>query len=76
MTLLCVIVVSSIARLCHLLSYKGNERWFEQLPNIFHEEFAAAQNLSWVAAGKSAGRIRKAGYGAGNFTFVQVYEAG
>ncbi|KAI0066410.1 serine carboxypeptidase [Artomyces pyxidatus] len=64
-----------------MCNYVGNERWVEQLEHKFHEEFAASVSEFWVTAesGRVAGEVRSAGgggFGAGNVTFVQVYEAG
>jgi cathepsin A (carboxypeptidase C) len=60
---------------------QGNEAWVESLENKFHKEFKAAPSIQWVTAGEGrvAGEVRSAGgsgFGAGNVTFVNVYEAG
>jgi hypothetical protein len=60
---------------------QGNEAWVENLEHKFHKEFKAAPNIQWVTAGEGrvAGEVRSAGgsgFGAGNVTFVNVYEAG
>lgn len=51
------------------------------LEHQFHAEFAASGDEQWVAAetGRVAGRVRSAGgggLGAGNVTYVEVFEAG
>ena len=60
---------------------QGNEAWVENLENKFHKEFKAAPPIPWVIdrSGRVAGEVRAAGgggFGAGNVTFVNVYEAG
>ncbi|KAI9448816.1 Alpha/Beta hydrolase protein [Lactarius psammicola] len=62
-------------------NYIGNEAWVENLEHKFHEEFKAAPPTQWVIerSGRVAGEVRVAGggrVGAGNVTFVNVYEAG
>lgn len=52
-----------------------------KLDNPFHAEFSKANNTHWVTldSGKVAGEVRAAGgagLGAGNYTYVEVYEAG
>ena len=61
--------------------FKGNEAWVENLEHKFHEEFKVAPSIQWVIgrSGRVAGEVRTAGgsgFGAGNVTFVNVYEAG
>ncbi len=61
--------------------HQGNEAWVENLESKFHKEFKAAPSIQWVTAGEGrvAGEVRSAGgsgFGAGNVTFVNVYEAG
>jgi cathepsin A (carboxypeptidase C) len=60
------------------MSRQGNERWVEALEHNFHDEFVKAKSLQWTtkSTGRVAGEVRAAGHGAGNVTFVQVYEAG
>jgi hypothetical protein len=53
----------------------------ENLEHVFHKEFKAAPSIQWVPAGtgRVAGEVRSAGgngFGAGNVTFVNIYEAG
>ncbi|KAJ7057203.1 carboxypeptidase C [Mycena amicta] len=59
-----------------MANYMGNERWVENLNTQFKTEFATAESLDWVIGGSNtiAGTVRSAG--AGNLTFVTVYEAG
>jgi carboxypeptidase C (cathepsin A) len=64
-----------------MCNYMGNERWVEQLDTIFTDEFSTATTEQWVTigSGKIAGTVRSAGgggSGAGNVTFVTVYESG
>lgn len=63
------------------LYLQGNEAWVEQLEHKFHKEFKEAPSIQWVTtgSGRVAGEVRAAGgsgFGAGNVTFVNVYEAG
>ena len=57
---------------------KGNEEWVEKFDSDFTFEFAAADKVPWRVPGskKVVGSVRSAGSGAGNVTFVTVYEAG
>ncbi|KAI0368924.1 peptidase S10 serine carboxypeptidase [Pilatotrama ljubarskyi] len=60
-------------------NFIGVERWMLRLEHGFHEEFARAPSLEFIAKDTSeiAGRVRRAGTsGAGNVTFVQIYEGG
>jgi len=61
-----------------LCNYMGVERWMERLEHKFHSEFASSPSKQWKTAESNivGGEVRSAGYGAGNVTFVQVYEAG
>ncbi|KAI9507817.1 Alpha/Beta hydrolase protein [Russula earlei] len=63
-----------------MCNYIGNEEWVENLETRFHKEFKAAPSIQWVTArhGRVAGEVRTAGggFGSGNVTFVNVYEAG
>ncbi|KAH9023151.1 Alpha/Beta hydrolase protein [Lactarius pseudohatsudake] len=64
-----------------MCNYIGNEAWVENLEHKFHKEFKAAPSIQWVIgrSGRIAGEVRTAGggdFGAGNVTFVNVYEAG
>lgn len=70
--------------MCNLVTVsflQGNEAWVAELDSKFYEEFAVAEKQPWVTltTGKVAGSVRSAGggqFGAGNVTFVTVYEAG
>ena len=58
---------------------QGNERWVEQLPTQFSQEYSESKSIPWVKNGKVAGAVRSAGghgFTAGNVTFVDVYNAG
>ncbi|KAF9009563.1 carboxypeptidase C [Cyathus striatus] len=64
-----------------MCNYMGNERWVNALDTKFTSEFQAAPPLPWVDSytGRTAGEVRSAGgggFGAGNVSFVNVYEAG
>ena len=55
----------------------GIELWMSRLEHTFHEEFASAPNLPWYTeSGAHAGQVRAAGKGAGNVTFVRVFDGG
>ncbi len=49
-----------------------------RLEHRFHDEFTRTPSLRWATkrAGTYVGEVRSAGPGAGNVTFVQVYDAG
>jgi len=60
---------------------KGNERWLGKLQTKFQQEFINSKAVPWVTfkSGRTAGEVRSAGsggFGAGNVTFVNIYEAG
>ncbi|KAJ7145287.1 serine carboxypeptidase [Mycena filopes] len=61
-----------------LLVYAGNgeAQWIEQLPSVHKQAFGEAPFLPWTVAGRPAGVVRSAGEGAGNVTYLTVYEAG
>ncbi|GJJ11360.1 hypothetical protein Clacol_005592 [Clathrus columnatus] len=61
-----------------MCNFMGNERWVNNLENLFHDEFVASKQTPWVLPGNSkpSGYFRTAGGGAGNLTFVAIYEAG
>ncbi|KZP29266.1 serine carboxypeptidase [Athelia psychrophila] len=62
-----------------MCNYIGNERWLEAMEHTFGAEFVAAPTEQWVTieSGKEAGTVRSAGgHGAGNVTFVTVFDAG
>jgi hypothetical protein len=60
---------------------QGNEAWMESLESTFQREFLEAESSTWKfgKGNKKAGRIRSANGGEktfGNYTFIQVFEAG
>ncbi|KAK7695150.1 hypothetical protein QCA50_002340 [Cerrena zonata] len=61
-------------------NYMGVERWMIRLVHDLHNEFVKAPSLVWrtKASNYSAGRFRRAGPdgGAGNVTFVEIFDAG
>ncbi|KAH9975097.1 serine carboxypeptidase [Lactifluus volemus] len=64
-----------------MCNYMGNEAWVENLETRFHKEFESAPSMKWIPArsGRVAGEVRSAGgngFGAGNVTFVNIFEAG
>lgn len=47
------------------------------LDHKFHPEFKAAPSLPWKTdSGQHVGQVRVAGHGAGNVTFVRIFNAG
>ncbi|EJD54384.1 hypothetical protein AURDEDRAFT_179551 [Auricularia subglabra TFB-10046 SS5] len=65
-----------------MCNFIGNERWMESLAgHAFAAEFARTEKKTWrtLESGKTVGKVRASGGsdgGAGNFTFVEVHEAG
>lgn len=59
-----------------LLFTQGNSRWVAELPSTYKDAFAEAQFRPWIVSGQQAGVVRSAGEGAGNVTYLTVYEAG
>ncbi|PSR72048.1 hypothetical protein PHLCEN_2v12078 [Hermanssonia centrifuga] len=61
-----------------MCNYMGVELWMSRLEHRFHDEFARTPSLRWRTkrAGTYVGEVRSAGPGAGNVTFVQIYDAG
>jgi len=64
-----------------MCNYLGNKEWFTSLPTIFSSEIAKQVkthpfNLKHPKSGKSSGNYYKAGPGAGNYSFIEIYEAG
>jgi len=60
-------------------NFMGEEEWMEKLDgHSFHGEFKLASPSPWITlnSGKNAGYVRSAGPGAGNYTYVAVFEAG
>jgi len=59
-----------------MCNYMGESRWIEQLPSEHKEVFGSAPFLSWTVSDRPAGVVRSAGEGAGNVTYLTVFEAG
>ncbi|KAF9461891.1 serine carboxypeptidase [Collybia nuda] len=64
-----------------MCNYMGEEQWISHLETIFLPEFSRTPASPWIThdSGITAGVVRSAGgrgTGAGNVTFVTVYEAG
>ncbi|THH31031.1 hypothetical protein EUX98_g3169 [Antrodiella citrinella] len=62
-------------------NYQGVELWMTRLSNAFHTEFLTTVSVPWrtLRSNYLAGQVRSAGgavKGAGNYTFVQIYDAG
>ncbi|KAJ6536304.1 Alpha/Beta hydrolase protein [Mycena capillaripes] len=57
-------------------NYMGNSRWVAELPSTYKDAFADAPFRPWIVSGRPAGVVRSAGEGAGNVTYLTVYEAG
>ncbi|KAJ7758146.1 peptidase S10 serine carboxypeptidase [Mycena maculata] len=57
-------------------NYMGESRWIEQLPSKHNDAFTDAPFLPWTVSDRPAGVVRSAGEGAGNVTYLTVYEAG
>lgn len=56
---------------------QGVESWMSRLEHNFHAEFSRAVSLPWnTHSGRHAGQVRVAGHGAGNVTFIRVFDAG
>lgn len=54
----------------------GNERWFKALDNKYAKEIKNTKERIYQVKGKDAGRVISAGEGAGNFTFIEIFDAG
>ncbi|KZV90898.1 hypothetical protein EXIGLDRAFT_719842 [Exidia glandulosa HHB12029] len=63
-----------------MCNFIGNERWMESLEgHPFASQFAQTEKTEWrtLQSDKVVGKVRAAGGdGAGNFTFVEVHDAG
>ncbi|CAO1629228.1 unnamed protein product [Jaminaea pallidilutea] len=59
--------------MCH---WVGNEKWTSKLDHSFSKEYKSASTKQWKEGGKSAGTVRSAGEGFGNFAFITINEAG
>ena len=60
------------------MSRQGVELWMSRLHHVFHAEFSTARSIPWKEHDTRivSGTARAAGRGAGNVTFVRIYEAG
>ncbi|KAJ7689127.1 serine carboxypeptidase [Mycena rosella] len=59
-----------------MCNYMGESQWIAQLPSKHKEAFGKAPFLPWTVSDRPAGVVRSAGEGAGNVTYLTVYEAG
>lgn len=59
-----------------MCNYIGNREWFVALDNTFHAEIAGTKDRDFMVKGQAAGRLISAGEGAGNYTFLEVFDAG
>lgn len=59
-----------------MCNYVGNRAWFKALDNVFHKEIEKAKDRDFIVDGAAAGRLISAGPGAGNYTFLEVFDAG
>ncbi|KAJ6467467.1 serine carboxypeptidase [Mycena vulgaris] len=57
-------------------NYMGNSRWVAELPSTHKDAFGDAPFRPWIVSGRPAGVVRSVGDGAGNVTYLTVYEAG
>ncbi|KAJ7807396.1 serine carboxypeptidase [Mycena olivaceomarginata] len=54
----------------------GNSKWVAELPSTHKEAFGNAPFRPWIVSGRPAGVVRSTGDGAGNVTYLTVFEAG
>ncbi|KAJ7022403.1 serine carboxypeptidase [Mycena alexandri] len=59
-----------------MCNYMGEAQWIEQLPSTHKDAFGEAPFLPWTVSDRPAGVVRSVGKGAGNITYLTVYEAG
>lgn len=59
-----------------MVNWYGSKRWVEDLDSVYSDEYRKAEFEEWKVDGKRAGRVQKAGKGAGNYAFVAVDAAG
>ncbi|KAJ7684476.1 serine carboxypeptidase [Mycena polygramma] len=59
-----------------MCNYMGESQWIEQLPSVHKAAFGQAPFLPWTVSDRQAGVVRSAGEGAGNVTYLTVFEAG
>lgn len=54
----------------------GNKEWFLKLDSVFAKELNKTKERDFNVKGDKAGALISVGAGAGNYTFLEVYEAG
>ncbi|KAF7364960.1 Carboxypeptidase [Mycena venus] len=59
-----------------MCNYMGESEWIAQLPSTHKNAFNKAPFLPWTVSDRQAGVVRSAGEGAGNVTYLTVFEAG
>jgi len=59
-----------------MCNYMGESQWIAQLPSTHKGAFNQAPFLPWTVSDRQAGVVRSAGEGAGNVTYLTVFEAG
>ncbi|KAJ7134876.1 peptidase S10 serine carboxypeptidase [Mycena epipterygia] len=59
-----------------MCNYMGESRWIAELPSQHKDAFEKAPFLPWTVSDRQAGVVRSAGEGAGNVTYLTVFEAG
>ncbi|KAJ7451590.1 serine carboxypeptidase [Mycena latifolia] len=59
-----------------MCNYMGESQWITELPSTHKDAFGKAPFLPWTVSDRPAGVVRSAGEGAGNVTYLTVYEAG
>ncbi|KAJ3556355.1 hypothetical protein NM688_g2075 [Phlebia brevispora] len=58
-------------------NHMGIELWMTRLEHWYHEEFESTLSIPWMLeSGFHVGMVHAAGPGAGNVTFVQIFDAG
>ncbi|KAJ7026188.1 Alpha/Beta hydrolase protein [Mycena alexandri] len=53
-----------------------NYMWVAEFPSTHKDAFNKAEFLPWDVSNRQAGVVRSAGEGAGNVTYITVFEAG
>ncbi|KAJ6621796.1 serine carboxypeptidase [Mycena sp. CBHHK59/15] len=59
-----------------MANYMGESLWVTALPSKYKDAFGSAPFLPWTVSKRQAGLVRSAGEGAGNVTYLTVFEAG
>jgi cathepsin A (carboxypeptidase C) len=59
-----------------MCNYMGEAQWIAELPSTHKDTFGTAPFLPWTVSDRQAGVVRSAGEGAGNVTYLTVFEAG